>query len=106
MLIINQAIMTFGFCFPTAVSFSLRLQKLLCTDPPLKSVTHILINRSGDYVALIGSKSVTVMVLPERRDHGKLYENGKANILCKYDFVFCRFSFDPVSFLYRTFLLL
>ncbi|XP_076808146.1 nucleoporin 88-like [Clavelina lepadiformis] len=59
------------------------VQFLLCRNPPLFEVQSIIFNQSSNHVALVGSRGVTVLVLPHRFGKDAEYEGGKRKITCR-----------------------
>ena len=56
---------------------------LLCRDPPTFEVHLIEFTRSANHVALVGSRGVTILVLPKRWGREAEYEGGKEKIVCR-----------------------
>ncbi|POI31943.1 hypothetical protein CIB84_004305 [Bambusicola thoracicus] len=59
-----------------------RYQTLLCINPPLFEVYQTLLSPARRHVALIGTKGLSVVELPERWGKNSEFEGGKATVNC------------------------
>ncbi|XP_064620195.1 nucleoporin 88-like [Lineus longissimus] len=64
-------------------SSKLPFQRLFCTDPPLFDVESILLSPTGNLLALIGPRGVSVVELPRQWGKYASFEGGKEKINCR-----------------------
>jgi hypothetical protein len=58
-------------------------QRLLCINPPLFEIHQVLLSPTQHHVALIGSKGLMALELPQRWGKDSEFEGGKATVNCR-----------------------
>ncbi|KAH0511585.1 Nuclear pore complex protein Nup88 [Microtus ochrogaster] len=58
-------------------------QRLLCINPPLFEIHQVLLSPTQHHVALIGTKGLMALELPQRWGKDSEFEGGKATVNCR-----------------------
>ncbi|XP_028320513.1 nucleoporin 88 [Gouania willdenowi] len=76
-------------------------QTLLCINPPLFSVSQVLLSPTQNHVALVGPRGVSVLELPRRWGKKSEFEGGREKINCRTVPVAERFFTSSPSLIVR-----